>query len=299
MTEERNDILSLIDEIGKQEETITEKIIVSPVYYNKSIVIHIHGIVHRLKIPKTKPGWYTFKAINNKQAEVVAPAELDQIQSYLKYLPKIRLIIVDKRKDSYLGVPLKGNQLGLDISNLYPIFLCDDTVTNFSKCLCRYDGANIWFETLDISADLSIGDYLKESLSIFKDPSKIKISGLTLEEKIAYNIKFKIEQNIKEQREKLLEEKRKSKVQRDIEYAGGTFVQSDEKSDHLYVTYKINGDTFNSIVSKDQKHHVITAGICLTDHDTGRAGDSDFDLKALVSVIKEGQQKKRIVKTLW
>jgi hypothetical protein len=299
LTEKRDDIFNLIDKISEQEETITKRVIVSPVFYNKRIIVRVHGIIHYLKIPKTEPGWYTFKALNNKQAEVTAPAEIDQIQSYLKYLPKIRFILVQKKKNSYLGVPIKGNQFGFKISDLFQVLLCDDTVTSFSKCLCRFDGANIWFESIDISTNLSIGDYLNESLDAFKDPLKIKIPGLTLEEKIAYNIRFKIEQKIKEQREELLEEKKKSKIQRDVEFAGGKFIQSSEKSDHFYVTYEIDGDIFHSIVSKDQRHHVITAGICLTDHETGRAGDTDFDLKALVSVIKEGQHIGEISKTLW
>jgi len=299
LTVERNDLFSLIDKIGKQEDMITEKVIISPVYYNKRIVIRIHGIIHYLKIPETEPGWYTFKAINTKRAEVIAPAEIDQIQSYLKHLPKIRFVLVHKEKDSYLGVPMKGNQFGLKVSDLFPVLLFDDSVTNFSKCLCRSDGASIWFESIDMSADPSIGDYLNESLTNFRDPSRIRVLGLTLEEKIAYNIKYKIEQKIKEEHEKLLEEKRKTKIQRDVEYAGGKFIKSDEKTDHLYVTYEIDGEIFNSIVSKDQKHHVITAGICLTDHNSGRVGDRDFDLKALVSVIKEGQRKHLISRTLW
>lgn len=298
MIERRNNLLNLIDKIGAQEETITEKIIVSPVFYNKRIVIRIQGIIHYLNIPETEPGWYKFRAINSKQAIVEAPAEIDQIQSYLKHLPKIRFVLVHRKKKSYLGIPMKSNHLGLRVSELFQILLFDDTVTDFSKCICRFDGANAWFESIDISADPSIGDYLNESLRKFRNPSRIKISNLTIEEKIAYNIKYKIEQKIKEEHERLLEEKKKTKIQRDVEYAGGRFIKSDEKSDHFFVTYEIEGEKFNSIVSKDQNHHVITAGICLTDYQTGRAGDKDFDLKALVSVIKEGQRTSRIHKTL-
>jgi len=298
LIERRNNLLNLIDKIGAQEETITEKIIVSPVFYNKRIVIRIQGIIHYLNIPETEPGWYKFRAINSKQAIVEAPAEIDQIQSYLKHLPKIRFVLVHRKKKSYLGIPMKSNHLGLRVSELFQILLFDDTVTDFSKCICRFDGANAWFESIDISADPSIGDYLNESLRKFRNPSRIKISNLTIEEKIAYNIKYKIEQKIKEEHERLLEEKKKTKIQRDVEYAGGRFIKSDEKSDHFFVTYEIEGEKFNSIVSKDQNHHVITAGICLTDYQTGRAGDKDFDLKALVSVIKEGQRTSRIHKTL-
>lgn len=299
LTARENKLFDLINKIGKQEETITEKVIVSPVFYNNKIVIRIQGIIHYLKIPKTEPGWYQFRALNNKEARVTSPAEIDQIQSYLKSLPKIRFVLAHRGKDSYLGIPMKNNNMGLGVSELHPVLLFDDTVTDFSKCICRFDGANAWFESVDMSADPSITDYLNESLKKFRNPSIVKILGLTLEEKIAYNIKYKIEQKIREEREKLLEEKRKTKIQRDIEFAGGKFIRSDEKSDHLYVTYKVDGEKFNTIVSKDQSHHVMTAGICLTDHNTGRAGDADYSLKALVSVIKEGQRTHQISRTLW
>ena len=307
MTERRrNNIFDLIDKIGKQEEMITEKVIISPVFHNWRIVIRIQGIIHYLSIPKTDPGWYRFKALDNKRATVISPAEIDEIQSYLKYLSKIRMVLVHKKKDCYLGVPMKSNHIGLGVSELFPVLLFDDMVTDFSKCICRFDGANIWFESIDMSADPSITDYLNESLKEFRDPSKIKFSGISLEEKIAYNIKYKIEQKIKEEQERLLrerkrklEEKKKSKIQRDVEYAGGKFIKSDIKSDHLYVTYEVDGEKFNTIVSKDQNHHVMTAGICLTDHDTGRAGDKDYSLKALISVIKEGQRTNQISRTLW
>lgn len=285
--------------MGKQEEMITEKVIISPVFYNRRVVIRIHGIIHYLNIPITKPGWYRFKALDNKRAEVVAPAEIDEVQSYLKYLPKIRMVLVHRKKESYLGVPIKSNHLGLNVSELYPVLLFDDMVTNFSKCLCRFDGANIWYDSIDMSADPMITDYLDESLKKFQDPSRLKISGLTLEEKIAFNIKYKIEKKIKEERERLLEEQKKTKIERDIEFAGGKFLESNEKSDHLYVTYEVDGEQFNTIVSKDQSHHVITAGICLTDHSTGHTGDKDYDLKALISVIKEGQRTNQISRTLW
>lgn len=299
MTIKKDNIYDLINKIGKQEERITERIIISPVFYNNRIVIRIQGLIHYLNILETEPGWYQFKAIDNKRAIVTSSAEVDQIQSYLNFLPKIRIVLVHKEKNNYLGIPMKNNNIGLKVSELFPVLLFNDMVTDFSKCMCRFDGANIWFESIDISADPSITDYLNESLKIFRSPSRIKILGLTLEEKIAYNIKYKIEQKIKEERKKLLEKKRKTKIQQDIEFAGGEFLKSNEKSDHFYVTYQIDGEEFNSIVSKDPKHHVITAGICLTDYVTGRAGDKDFDLKALISVIKEGQRKHKINRTLW
>lgn len=284
-------ILDTIDRIGAQEEMITKKEIISPVFYNREIVTRIEGIVYQLEIPKTDPGWYSFKAIDNKRAKVISPADMDKIQRYLRYLPKVRMILVFKKKKAYFGVPMKGNTWGLKVNDLLPIFLFDDTAEDFTKCICRYDGANLWFDSIDMSGDLIRTDYLRESIKKLRRPDRIKHSGLTLEEKIAYNIKYKIDK-------KIFEEKKKGSIQKDVEYAGGKFLESKERSDHLFVTYEINGTKFSSVISKDPAHWVITAGICLTNEGTGRVGDKDFDLKSLISVIQEGQRKHQIVREL-
>lgn len=284
-------ILETIDRIGQQEEMITEKEIISPVFFNRKIVTRIEGIVLFLDIPQIDPGWYSFKAINNKRAKVISPADIDKIQKYLKFLPKIRLILVFKKKKAFYGIPMKGNNWGFKITDLLPIYLFDDTAEEFAKCICRYDGANLWFDSIDMSGDPIKTDYLRESLKKLKTPGRIKHSGLTIEEKIAYNIKYKLDK-------KIIEESKKTKIQRDVEFAGGKFVESKERSDHLFVTYMVDGQKFNSVISKDPKHQVITAGICLTDDDTGRKGDKDFDLKSLVSVIREGILNKAIYSIL-
>ncbi len=120
---------------------------------------------------------------------------------------------------------------------------------------------------------------------------RIKYCGLTIEERIAYNIKYELDK-------KVVEESKKGTVQRDIEHAGGKHIETKERADHLFVTYEVDGEKFNSIISKEDGHKVITAGICLTDYNSGESGDTRFDLKSLISVIREGQQTRQINKVL-
>lgn len=284
-------ILDTIERLGEQEETISQKEIVSPVFYNQKIVTRIEGIVLTLDIPKAEPGWYTFKPVDNTKAKIVGPADIDKIQNYLKHLPKIRLILALRKKKAFYSVPMKGNTWNFKMDNLLPVYLFDDTAEEFAKCICRFDGVSLWFDSIDLSEDPIKAQYLRDSLKDLKNPTRIKHSGLTKEEKIAYTIKYKLDK-------KIIEESKKTKIQRDVEFAGGKFVQSQERSDHHYVTYKVDGETFHSVISKDPKHQVITAGICLTDHNTGRSGDADFDLKSLVSVIREGINTGQISRTL-
>ncbi len=284
-------ILDTIDRMGEKEEMITEREIISPIFYNREIVTRVEGLVYRLKIPRTDPGWYSFKVIDSNRARVKKPADLDQIQRYLKYLPKVRIILTFRKKNEFYGVPMKGNNWGFNISDLLPVLLFDDTAEEFAKCICGYDGENLWYDSVDMSADMIRTNYLRESLKKLRTPERIKHSGLTIEEKIAYSIKYKLDK-------KILEESKKTKIQRDVEFAGGKFVKSQERSDHLFVTYKVDGQQFSSVISKDPKHQVITAGICLTDNNTGREYDKDFDLKSLISVIREGQGSGQIARVL-
>jgi len=281
------DVLDLIDRIGKQENKITEKVFVSPVFYNTRIATSVERIIYSFDIKSVEPGWYKFQPVNTKRARMIGKADLDEIHQYLQFLPKVRLILVFKNHKAYYGVPLKGNKHGFEVSELLPVYLFDDMATDLSKIICRFDGANLWYDSLDFSGDPAKTDYLIESLKKLRDPKWVKYTGLTLEEKIAYAIKHTYEK-------KISEESKKTKLQRDVEFAGGKFLESKERSDHIYVTYEVDGAKFSTIVSKDPNHRVITAGICLTDHDTGRAGDTDYDLKALVSVIREGQRTNQI-----
>lgn len=283
------DILSVIDRLGDKENLITEKEIISPVFYNTEIVTRIEGLIHFLKISKMDPGWYKFKPLNEKEAQLISPAEIDEIEKYLKHLPKIRLILVYKKGPIYFGVPIKGNKFGLKITELLPVYLSDDMATDFSKCICRYDGINIWYQETDIQNDFEKIEYLNKSIKKFRE--NIRFSGLSIEEKIAYKIKFEIDKKLKE-------ELNKTKIQRDIEYGGGKFLKSTEKSDHIEVSYEIEGEKFTSYVSKDPTHKIITAGICLSDYETGHTGDSDYDLKSITSVIREGKERKAIYRTL-
>ncbi len=282
----------MIDRLGKQEDAIAEKVVVSPVLNSDTIVTSIEGIVHTLKIPSMAPGWYQFKPSDTKHAKSIGEADMDDVSAYLRCLKKIRIILSHRKGPVYYGIPVKGNGQGLSHTELVPVYLPDDMAEDFTRCLCRFDGMNIWYEQVDMSADLSKSDYLTESLKKLRSPKYLKFSGLSVEEKVAYSIKYKIEK-------KILEQKNKGKIQTHVEHAGGKFIESKEKTDHLAVTYEVDGYSYTSYVSKDSVHRVITAGICLTDYGrNNRQGDSDYDLKSIISVIREGQQKNLIHRTM-
>lgn len=275
-----DDVLALIKKMGEKEDTLTKSTFISPIYGNEYVVTRVNGLVHKLGIPdSTKPGWYKLKARNFKKAKVVGSADFIEVEEYLKMLTKIRVILVYKKDELYYGVPLKNNSAGFEVSELIPVYLTsDDNVGPFEKVICGFDGANLWYYQNDISADPARTEYLRESFDKFVRPDKIQYTGMTLEEKIAYTLRINLDKKARESLKEVL-------IQKDVEFAGGEFVKFIERNDHYSVTYKIGGQKYTSYVTKDESHHVLTAGVCLNGH------DREYDLTSLITVLREGQRR--------
>lgn len=283
-------ILNIISKIGKKETDIINKVFVSPVCANTTVATHVDGIIFPFTIPKTKDGWYRIQPIDNKKATIIDEADLSDREKYLKYLGKLRLVIVKKIQGTFYGVPDKVNKFGFRVNDLLPILLCDETPLDFDRVITRFDGANIWFDQVDQGNDPTKAEYLRHCLAKITivaeskgleegmDPANLSFSGLTLEEKIAFTLRLSVDK-------KLVVDSKKVQLKKDVEFAGGSFVGFAERADHYGVTYRVNGSEFTSYVSKDRAHSVISAGLCLN------GNDNKFDLKSLITVIREGHQK--------
>lgn len=63
---------------------------------------------------------------------------------------------------------------------------------------------------------------------------------------------------------------------------------------HEYVvTYQVDDERLQCVV--DETMHVIDAGVCLTDHATGRKGDQLFTLESLPAVIRQAMREGKLV----
>lgn len=277
-----SDILDLIKQIGEKEKNVQE--FISPIFFNEFVTTKIESIDYKFKITQKIPGWYQVKPINTSTAQTIRKAELNEIDSYLKCLKKIRLILVMKKNNVYLSIPEKSNNLNLDINQIIPILLFDDYVFDFDKIIGRFDGINFWFHQIDPSNDISKSTYLRDNLNKLTDPKNIKYPGLTIEEKIAYTLRLSIDK-------KNVIDKKKISLKYDVEYAGGQFINFIEKKDYFTVTFIVDGQKYTSNVSKNEHHSIITAGICLSGE------DSKYDLKSLITVMREGQKDGKIYRT--
>jgi hypothetical protein len=283
------DVLGLIGKLGKKENSLVEREFISPVCGNDTVVMKLDGIIFRLSISKLDPGWYKFRPIDSRRARVVYKAEYDEIEAYLKKLPQIRVSSCYREGNKIFGFPLKNNKAGLPYDTLVPVFLPDDQPMDFDRLLCRFDGVNLWYENLDTNNDPFKSYYLRESLVEGTLPKNIHQSGLSLEEKAAYYLRFDVDVTLKKKREEQLKLKT---LEGQVAFQGGKLLSYSEKSDHLEIEIEVEGQRFRSYVSKDEYHRVITAGICLD------GMDESYDLTSLISVFREGIKRDLIHKTL-
>lgn len=275
-----NDILNLISKIGEKEASLKDKVFISPVFFNTSVAARVSGLIYTFEIPKLNPGWYAFKPTGTSKARKVKEATMAEIEAYVKPLPKIRAVLTMKKDDVYLAKVDKVNRY-LPTEELHPVLLCDDSVSDFDQVICRFDGANLWYESLDAFNGPAKGEYLREQMLKLTDPDKVRFSGLLFEERSAYALRLALDKKLVEDRKKLV-------VEADVKHAGGKLIKFVERSDHLSVTYTVDGQQYTSYVSKDPKHQVITAGVCLS------GNDQKFDLKSLVTVLREGHRRHAI-----
>ena len=229
-------------------------------------------------MPETKPGWYRIKAKNVKSAKIVGPAEINEIEEYLKHFDRIHVVLVMRKGNLYLAQLQKSNKLKLPTEVLVEVLLPGDQALEFDRVTARFDGGNFWFEDIDPSNDATKGEYLREALKKRTTPEKISYSGLTFEEKAAYAIRHQLDGHLKK-------EMAKDDLKSHVEHAGGKYIRHDEKSDFFSITYAVDGQEYTSVISKDPTHRVITAGICLTGE------DRNFDMKSLITVVREGQHR--------
>ena len=277
------DVLNLIDEIGEKEQKITDLEFVSPIFNNDIVVTNIDGLIYKLKLKDSSRklglnGWYKIRPIDSDNAEIIGEADIMEREKYLKCLGKLRLTLTLKQDKVFLAIPDKNNKYNISHKELIPVLLYDDSVLDFDRVIARFDGVNVWFESVDLNNDPVKADYLRESLEKFIDPKKIKHPKLTLEEKMSYALRTTFDKRFLEDRKEIL-------LKKDVEHAGGKFVRFVERSDHYSVTYKVDGEQFTSHISKDN-HMVIAAGICL------EGNDHRFDLKSLVTVVREAKQRR-------
>jgi hypothetical protein len=207
-------------------------------------------------------------------------------EQYFHLFPALRLILCRNADNQWGGVPANKADTRFQIQGVIPIQLADE-MQMFDTIKVRFDGTNIWFEQVDPRSNPRTAIYLRESLVQFLDPKKLEFSGLTQEERDAYQVGYSIAlaADIEAKRDKQ-EERIKDALSR----AGANYQSYIERKDTYTIEYTVDGHRHRSVVKKDNLA-VESAGICLA------GTDQNFDLQSLVGVIFEAHKLDKVVIT--
>ncbi len=278
----------LFEKLAAEEEKFFSSQFLSPVLKGRPIRVRISGIILHLEVTKPKKfeGFGVFTPLSNKTARFVRNPTMSEKQSYLDLFPILRLVLCRRVNEKWLGVPAHSADTRFRVNGLVPVSLAEE-VQLFEVVQTRFDGANCWFESIDNQHSPKTAVYLRECLNKLGEPDKLELSGLTQEEKDAYLMAYgpALEADIEAKKDKQ-EERIKSALRK----AGATYQSYIARGNTFTVEYLVDGSHHRSVVSKDTLE-VQSAGICLS------GGDRAFDLQSLVSVVRQGQNRGRIVRT--
>lgn len=276
---------SLFEKLAAEEEQFFGSEFLSPVLRGSKVRVRISGITVELNVrPKNFEGWGIFRCVDQKIARRVRDATMAQKREYLNLYPRFSLVVC-QRGDRTMGLPANQSDTRFVLQGQVPISLPEE-VQLFETVDVRYDGEHFWFDQHSSFRSPRIATHLREMFSEETKPEDVTISGMTQEEKYAYALAFDIEVESKKDR-------KEERLKRALERGGAVLRSYVERGNTYTVEFTVDGQRHRSTVDAETLQ-VASAGICLTDHRTGRAHDSDFDLQSLVGVIREGHNRRLI-----
>jgi hypothetical protein len=262
-------------------------------------------------------GWGRFRPVDAVTAEPVGEAMPWEREEYLKLFPALRVVLLraeestdGNRAQMWTALPYNAGdarqRFGFSGVEPLPVYLCDPFagVGQFERVIARVDGGTLWFDALDVTADPTHAEWLREAASADEPPDKY-LSGLAGSERLTLLFSFmrKLEaqhaaemrelaaQNRAEQRRVLQERQRRNTLEGRLRHA---LAKADAELQHFSVTHDSDGNNpqlivewtergerhrYRSVIASDNALGVVSSGICLS----GR--DHDFDLTSLVSVM--------------
>lgn len=278
---------SLFDKLAAAEEEFFGSRFLSPVLRGQPIKVRIEGIVMDLKVrPKDFEGWGIFGMYGKKTARFIEEPNMRQKAEYLNLFPRFSLIVCQRNDDGVRGILANRADTRINVQGQIPVALPVE-VQMFDSVDVRFDGSTFWFEAKSTHRSPRIGQAMRDGLIAETEPNDLNIEGSTFEERLAYAIGFDHEIESKKDR-------KEDRLKKALERGGATLRSYIERGNTYTVEFDVDGRRVRSVVDSETLS-VTNAGICLTDHNTGRAYDTEFDLQSLVGVIREGQNRGRLV----
>lgn len=271
---------SLFDKLAAEEEAFFSSDFLSPVLQGQPVRVRIAGIIVNFEVrPKKFEGWGVFRSVEQKTAKFIRHASMTQRQQYLDLFPRVSLIVVSQTDDGLFGIPANQGDGRIRVQGYAPISLATETRV-FDTVDVRWDGEHFWYDRHANFRSSKFAIEMRDLLTAETDPKDVQISGITPEERRAYQFAFDLEVEAKKDRK---EERLKAAVER----AGGTYHSYVERGNTFTVEISVDGRKYHPVVDSNTLR-AASAGICLS------GGDRDFDLQSLVTVYREGQNRHRI-----
>lgn len=278
---------SLFDKLAAAEDKFFESRFLSPVLRGKPIRVRIEGIVMELKVrPQNFEGWGIFGMYGKKTARFVEEPNMKQKAEYLNLYPRFSLIVCQRNDNGVRGILANRSDTRINVQGQIPVSLPVE-IQLFDSVDVRFDGVNFWFENKSTHRSPRVAQSMREALIAETEPNDMNIEGSTFEERLAYAIGYDGEIEAKKDR-------KEERLQKALERGGAVLRGYIERGNTYTVEYEVDGRRLKSVVDSETLS-VTSAGICLTDHRTGRKYDTEFDLQSLVSVIREGQRRGQLV----
>jgi len=274
-----NHLTDALKRLAAAEDRFLTSEFLAPVIHGGKVQVRIAGVICTLNVrPADFEGWGVFRPTSHSDAELVRQAKLAERQRYLDLFPLVRLIVADRREEQWLALPAHRSDSRFRIEGVVPVRLVEEAQL-FEVIEARFDGTQFWYAGPDARWDAAMAGYLRQELARLTPPEKLHRSGLTAEERAAYEFNYWPRFEASEEAQRSREERR---LRSALEHAGAELKDYVERRDVYTVTYEVDGQRHVSAVAKKDLS-VQVAGICLSGE------DQKFDLHSLVGVIREAQ----------
>ncbi len=280
------DPLSLIKKFASDEKNLSSDLFLSPYIPGGNISVRIKGVIYQLAVVNSGPlrnqsGFGLFKIIEPGKASCVELAKRNQIESYLKLLPRVNMVLVGEFQKHWWSVQSNTSDNRFQFKEPVPIRLPERTAA-FQPIHARFDGSSFWYHGDNRRRDPAIARQLRAALDSDVPPEAVRVAGATPSEIFAYKILY-----FDKHPTALHDQQRKNRTDgerlRDaLAHAGARLDGYWNSGQDGYVTvrYIVEGHTHTSEIRIDDLS-VVSSGICLS----GR--DNDFDLTSLVGVMQQ------------
>lgn len=286
-----NDVMA---RLRQTERSFIGTELLAPILPGHPVRARVGGVVCVMRtrhLPQTLPdGFAVLQVVSDNMARFVRAATRREVDEYLKLFPAVRLIALAAREDgTWLTTPY-GHYTHHKYEGLIPLQRVMGNLEMMDVVKARFDGTVFWFEARAAGSTVRQANELRRELAKFdadndEEPlaaDALRISGLVPEHRAAYAL-ARAAQGAKVDRVA-------NRLQNALRHAGAEFRDYLLRDGAYVVHYTVDGKPQTSLVRADDLT-VQTAGICL--NHTDRA----FDLTSLVSVLREGERRGKIVAT--